>query len=63
MAQLNLITTDDHDQLELAAKESTCFDSLLADDVVMQWLMDLEAAGLDSEGECEPAAIDEHVHA
>lgn len=40
---------DEQDQLLIATTEDVKVNSLLSDDVVMQWLMDLEAEGLDSE--------------
>ncbi len=61
MANLNLVTSDDPSLLTV--NEDASFNSLLSDDVVMQWLMDLEADGLDSEGEPIAADSKKRLHA
>jgi len=43
MADFNLIINDDHDADLIASVDDTAFNGLLSDEVVMQWLMDLEA--------------------
>jgi len=51
MSDFNLITNDDQDDFDLAASDDANMDSLLSDEVVMQWLMDLEAQNLSTEPE------------
>lgn len=43
MADFNLIINDDHDADLIASVDESAFNGLLSDEVVMQWLMDLEA--------------------
>jgi len=61
MANLNLVTHDDfdhshsfvqdQDQPRLNVSADANLNGLLSDQVVMQWLMDLEAHGLDDDTE------------
>jgi hypothetical protein len=46
MADFNLIINENHDVDIVASSEDTNLDGLLSDEVVMQWLMDLEAEDL-----------------
>jgi hypothetical protein len=59
MADFNLIINENHDVDIVASSEDTNLDGLLSDDVVMQWLMDLEAedlaADLEDGGKAEAA--------
>ncbi|AKS43337.1 hypothetical protein [Wenzhouxiangella marina] len=43
MADFNLIINDNHDADLIASVDDSSFNGLLSDEVVMQWLMDLEA--------------------
>jgi hypothetical protein len=55
MSDFNLVTNEDQDHLLLATTQDARLDSLLSDEVVMQWLMDLEdepgssGVGIDAE--------------
>jgi hypothetical protein len=42
MSDFNAIFDEDQDQVLLATSEDANLNSLLSDEVVMQWLMDLE---------------------
>ncbi len=57
MADFNLIINDDHDADLIASVDDTAFNGLLSDEVVMQWLMDLEAedSAADLTDSAEPA--------
>jgi hypothetical protein len=43
MAEFNLIINENDDVELITSVDETAFNGLLSDDVVMQWLMDLES--------------------
>jgi hypothetical protein len=43
MAEFNLIINDNDDVELITSVDETAFNGLLSDEVVMQWLMDLES--------------------
>jgi hypothetical protein len=62
MAEFNLIINDNDDVELITSVDETAFNGLLSDEVVMQWLMDLEsedvAADLDdSRHQSEPRRL------
>jgi hypothetical protein len=49
MAEFNLIINDNDDVELITSVDETAFNGLLSDEVVMQWLMDLESEDVASD--------------
>ncbi len=58
MADFNLIINEDEDMELVASVDDSAMEGMLSDEVVMQWLMDLEAedSAADLQDQCQESA-------